>query len=138
MIRVAQIIDQLRAECPEFATVTHALTSSSEVTRPAALVAPLQVDAEKPAFYSLHSQMISQTFGVYILIDRAQDGDTGYGSADLLDVLVESLRAALIGWTPDNATAAPLAYGGGKLDRYQQQIACWRDDFVTSNELRTA
>ena len=136
MIRVSQLIARVQATCPGFAMVDHALTSAGTLTYPAAMISPLMVKSGPAGYSSYHIQTLTQTFGVYVLLRRTQDGLTGSGAADEFDDLVAELRAGIPHWTPDTALYAPFSYEGGQLDRWDQGVACWRDDFSTTYDLR--
>lgn len=135
-MRTGAVIGRIEAQCPGFGQVGHALTSAATLTYPAALVSPLKVDTGPPALLGVHSQKVVHRFGIYILLPRVQDGFSGHGAADLLDDLRAELAAALPGWTPQPSVFDALAYAGGQLDRYQETIVCWREDFTTTYELR--
>jgi len=135
-MRLRQIIDRITDQCPGFAQVGHALTSRADLGYPAALVTPVSVAAGPSQMLGMHSQMLAMRFGVFVLMTRVQDGDTDYGTADLFDDLCAELRAALTKWTPDAGLFKPMDFVGGQLAQYAPGIACWREDYATTFELR--
>ena len=136
-MRTAVLMDRIRAECQGFAAVDHALTSAADLAYPAALVTPSKAEAlpEGTVGQGVHSQLVTQTFSVFVLLARSQDGIVGYGKADDLDDLTEALRAALVGWQPD-PDASTVQFAGGMLDRFHTGIVCWREDYSLETELR--
>ena len=134
-MRTKVIIDRIRAECPGFAQVDHALSSSEDLDYPCALVSPVLASAGAERLLGYHSQIERITFGVFILVERRRDGAADAGAADELDDLRAELRAALIGYTPDAAAFDALASAGAKLDQWRPGIAGWREDFFTESEI---
>ena len=136
-MRTKAIIDRIRAECPGFAQVDHALSSAEDLDYPAALVSPVQAQAGPERLLMYHRQIERLTFGVFIMVERRRDGIADAGAADELDDLRAELRAALIGYTPDPARFTGLAAAGGRLDQWRPGIAGWREDFSTEPEIIT-
>jgi hypothetical protein len=129
------IIARIKAQCPGFVTVDHALTSAADMAQPAALVTPVQSVAGEPRLVGLHSQRERTIYGVYVLIERRQDGIAGGALADL-DALRAELRDALKGWTPDPAIHTELELAGGQLEPYRSGIVAWRENFASETEHR--
>lgn len=136
-MRIADAIARIKAQCPGFAYVDHLLTSSADFDRPAALVAPVRVVGVDPRIFipGGYSQDVSWILGVYIVLDRRQNGVTGSGTADLFDDLTTSLRAALVNWSAP-ATVQPLTYAGGEMAPYGTGLVTWREDFTAISEMR--
>lgn len=136
-MRISQIIDRIREECPEFAVVDHALTSPASIAYPAAMVVPVEARGNPPYLFGEgeYHQISHRKIGVYVMIARRQDGDADNGAADDFDALCESVRAALMGWAPD-ARGDVLAYAGGVLAPFAQGSVSWREDFTLSEDLR--
>lgn len=136
-MRTSVLMERIRAECPGFAAVEHALSSSADMAFPAAMVTPSKCEAaaEGTVGLGIHSQLVTQTFSIFILQTRTQDGVVGYGKADGLDDLIDELRAALVGWQPDTEEE-PLQLVGGLLDRFHTGTVCWREDYSIQTELR--
>lgn len=136
MIRLADVVARIRAECPSFAHVEHALTSAGQHALPAALVAPVAIKAEPPALLGGHAQMLDARVGVFVMVDRKTDVAPTFPLAHQFDDLLAEVRAALVDWQPPGA-AMPFAYGGGELDRYRGDgPVTWRDDFIASIDMR--
>lgn len=135
-MRTSAVIARIKLLCPGFATVAHALTSAADADLPSALVTPAKMVANPDRLIgALHSQDVMQTFSVYILMQRRQDGDADAGAADDLDDLTDQLRAALPGWAID-ANHAPMQFVGGQLDRFETGLVCWREDYAVEYEIR--
>lgn len=137
-MRLSVVLLRLRAQCPGFATVDHALTSPSDYAYPAAMVVPVKRLARPNGLLGTHAQMVELTFGVHIILQRRQDGVTGYGAADDFDDLCAEVMAALKAWTPDTSIYKPMDYAGGLIAPFQQHAVTWRDDFATTYDIRTA
>lgn len=136
MIAIADIVQRLKDQCPELVHVDHALTSAADFPKPAALVAPVKAMTGQPALLGVHSQMVVTTFGVYLILDRRQNGATDAGVADDYDAIIASIRSALAGWVPDNVDGAAVAFAGGELAPFSAGPAVWRDDYSIITELR--
>jgi hypothetical protein len=136
-MRMRLMLNRVIARCPDFATVKHTLVSQADDAMPSAFLSPIEIAAARADMISgAQAQMCTWKFGVYVLIRRRQDEDADFGAVEEFDDLLASLRAALIGWTPDGAMIAPLQYAGGALDKYRDGQVCWRDDFITQIEMR--
>lgn len=130
MIRLADVVARIRAECPSFATVEHALTSAGQDNLPSVLVSPTKMDAGANQRVSGVAQILQVTVGVFILVDRKRDTAPAYPLANQFDDLQAEVRAALLGWLPPGATG-PFIHVGGELDRYRGDgPVTWRDDFA--------
>lgn len=130
MIRLADIVARIDVQCPSFASVEHALTSAGQEVFPAALVAPVKMEAGANRVVTGVQQMLQVTVGVFILVDRKRDPRPDYVLANLFDDLQEQVRAALLGWMPPGA-AGPFNHSGGELDRYRGDgPVTWREDFA--------
>lgn len=129
------IIARIKLQCPGFATVDHALTSAADMPLPAALVSPVKAMAEPAQLMPIHSQIERTIYGVYILIERRQDG-IATGSLVDLDTLRASLRAALKGWSPDATIHEEVELAGGALETYRPGVVAWREDFASQTEHR--
>jgi hypothetical protein len=134
-VTVSALMTRIVAQCPGFAMVTHAMTSSAALTYPAAVVALSRVEAEPPGIIGVHLQYARIRFAVFIACTRRQDA--GGSVADELDTLRAELRVALVGWQPPGPYLEPLSYAGGQLVQYQDGTASWREEFATSEEVRT-
>lgn len=130
---------RLKARCPSFAMIDHALTSTLEFDYPAALIAPAKNGASPEQLIGdvVYSQDVTQTFSIFVFLGRKQDRGL-QSNADDLDALTAELRAALCGWRGTNPALgdAPMNYAGGQLDKFQTGQVCWREDFTVTSELR--
>jgi hypothetical protein len=135
-MKTSDFMARIKAMCPDFATVDHALTSAADVDLPAAMVTPASMSATPDDLIgAVHNQNVRQVFSVYILLARLQDGYIS-SNADDLDTLTGQLRAALPGWQIDN-DHGPVNFAGGQLDRYHTGLVCWREDYSVETQLRT-
>lgn len=135
-MRTKDLITRIKAQCPGFALVDHALTSAAETTFPAALVTPSALEAQPDVLFGLgiHSQLVTQTFAVFFMLRRAQDTAL-LVKVDELDDLTAQLRASLVGWQIDG-NHTPMNLVQGMLDKFHTGIVCWREDYSTETELR--
>ena len=135
-MRTSDLINRVQMLCPAFAMVEHALTSSADETFPAAMITPSKVEALPDGLYGvgITSQIVTQTYSIFILLRRAQD--TNFTSkAEDLDTLTDQLRAALVGWQLDG-NHGPMNLVGAMLDKFHTGVVCWREDYSTETELR--
>lgn len=135
-MRTSDLITRIKAQCPAFAMVDHALTSAAETAFPAALVTPSELTAEPDGTFGagVHSQLATQTFAIFFMLRRAQDTAL-VAKIDELDDLTAQLRAALVGWQIDG-NHTPMNLVQGMLDKFHTGIVCWREDYSTQTELR--
>ena len=82
-------------------------------------------------------QQIAVLFAVLFALDTAR-------SAQGMDVLVElnthrsQVRAALVGWVPDDETGEPVTFVGGELVQFQGDGRLWwSDEFVLTTYYRS-
>lgn len=134
---LAELIERVRVQCPEFAYVDHVLTSAATYPYPAALISPVEKRASPPAISIAggFAQDVALMFGVYIVMERRQNGIADFGGADLFDTLCASLQAALVNWEP-TAIIRPVFYDGGKMAPYDAGVVTWREDFSVEYEVR--
>lgn len=135
---LGEVITRIRAQCPGFAVVDHVLTSPATYLYPTALVGPVR-DVANPPYINIpggYAQDVSTTIGVYFVLERRQNGATGFSEADILDALRLSLRTALVNWAP-SGVIEPLRYAGGQLAPFDGSgVVTWRDDYSTVFEMR--
>ena len=136
-MRFADFIERVKDQCPDFGHVAHLLMSTTSYDYPAALLSPVESRGESPRINipGAFSQDVELIVGVFIVLDRRQDGPADHGNADLLDRLSAAVKAALINWQPDWALA-PITYAGGRLAPYDAGIVTWREDFAVQFEVR--
>jgi len=134
---LGDVIARIQTQCPGFATVDHVLTSPSDFTRPAALITPVRYRGDAPRINTPggYSQDVAMIFGVFIVLERRQDGTLDNGAADQFDTLLAELRDALVNWAaPD--LYQPVAYAGGELAPYEPGNVTWRDDYSAEFDMR--
>lgn len=132
-MKLTDVLERIRDQCPGFASVDHVLTSDADVARPAALVGVSRIAATPNGVLGgPHVQRLRTVVSVWIVGRRRQDTLTGYGAADEWQDLVAELRAALVAWSP-GGTATPLDYAGGALEKHPAGFFAWREDFATED-----
>lgn len=139
-MKIGDIVDRIRTECPGFAHVDHLLTSPVDYGYPAALVTLVKAVGRSPNINisGAYAQDVAMTFGVYIVLARRQSGVADHGGADSLDYLLTSLRAALVNWLPPDQPdlLAPVEYAGGEMAPYEAGLVTWRDDYGVQFDMR--
>lgn len=141
---LGDVIARIQSQCPGFAHVDHVLTSPADFTRPAALVTPVRYRGAQPTtmFPGSYEQDVDMVFGVFLVLERRQNGVLDNGTADEFDTLLTSVRAALVNWPSDGAGLAalsmtqPITYAGGELAPYEPGNVTWRDDYAAQIEMR--
>lgn len=130
-------IARIKAQCPIFAEVDHVLTSPAAYPYPAALICPVRNKAAEPnvMIAGAMAQDVQITMGIYVVLERRQNGAADYGAADKFDTACAQLRAALVNWSPSGAIE-PVTYGGGEMAPYGDGVVTWREDFHTIIEMR--
>jgi hypothetical protein len=130
MIRLADVVARIAAQCPAFAHVEHALTSAGQHSLPAALVSPIKIAGQPNQFLSGHAQKLEVTVGVFVMADRKTDTGPAFMLANAFDDLQAQVRAAMVGWQAPGA-AGPFDLAGGELDRYRGDgPVTWREDYA--------
>ena len=141
---IAEIIARITAECPEFAEVGHALTSPAILAYPAALVTPVRNQASPPFILApgAYHQNVVAIFGVYILLERRQNGASDQGAADDFDALTASLRAALTNWEANDGRMVRLqlvelmGFNATVTVHAGAGLFTWRENFSAAFEIR--
>lgn len=134
-MKISDIVAHIKAECPLFATVDHALTAPGDYGYPAAFVSPLKLVAAQPRMNQMKAQMVQHVVGVYVVMKKRTDA-VGPSAADEFDDILASLRAAMLGWAPpDNFVGASFDCAGGELTE-RDGIVAWREDFTIEDDLR--
>ena len=107
------------------------------VSCPSAYAIPLTETGRELAHTGPVDQLITVLFGVLIVLDTAR-------TAQGLDVLIEleakrlQVRAALVGWVPDDETGEPVTFVGGELVQFQGDGRLWwSDEFLLTTFYRS-
>ncbi len=107
------------------------------VATPSLYLIPLTETGRELAHTGPLDQQIAVLFAVLFALDTAR-------SAQGMDVLVElhthrsQLRAALVGWVPDDETGEPVTFVGGELVQFQGDGRLWwSDEFVLTTFYRS-
>lgn len=130
-MRLAPIAARLAAQAPLLAQVSSALADPPPASYPAAWVLPLAEQIDEQAL-SGSARVCEQRFGVQLMVRHAARADAGGPAADALEDVREQVLAALVGWQPPGA-AAPIRQVAGRLLRYEDGLAVWRDEFITQS-----
>ncbi len=105
-----------------------AALKAPSVATPAAFVVPL---ADRPAadeaFTGGVLQRVNTTVTVVLALDSKRDA-TGAAAGDALQQLRRQVRGALLGWTPEGATA-PITAGPGALIDFDNGRLWWGDEY---------
>ena len=107
------------------------------VATPSLYLIPLTETGRELAHTGPLDQQIAVLFAVLFALDTAR-------SAQGMDVLVElhthrsQVRAALVGWVPDNETGEPVTFVGGELVQFQGDGRLWwSDEFLLTTFYRS-
>lgn len=122
------VINRLRTLLVGFKTVGSAVDLDAAigglVAVPAAFVMPLSESATANDLLQQTSQRITSLFGVVLCVSNKRDSTGAAALADLTS-LRGQVRAALVGWIPDAATAEPVHYSSGQLLRLDGDGRLW-------------
>ena len=137
--RISEAVPQLSSRV-EGAAELAALMGSNEMPQatPAAYVVPLGFDAgpQRDAT-GIHEQMVTESFGVVIVIDYAGDA-TGAAALPEIEDMVEAVRAALKGWQPVSAIDALSLRRGRLVDLRNGTVFYQLDVSLTQNDRTSA
>ena len=107
------------------------------VATPSLYLIPLTETGRELAHTGPLDQQIAVLFAVLFALDTAR-------SAQGMDVLMElhshrsQVRAALVGWVPDNETGEPVTFVGGELVQFQGDGRLWwSDEFLLTTFYRS-
>ena len=107
------------------------------VATPSLYLIPLTETGRELAHTGPLDQQIAVLFAVLFALDTAR-------SAQGMDVLVElhthrnQVRAALVGWVPDDETGEPVTFVGGELVQFQGDGRLWwSDEFLLTTFYRS-
>ena len=103
---------------------------------PAAYVLQLQEAAGSNALSCAVAQTVTASFGIALAVTNVTDAKGAAAQADLKTVRA-AVGPALLGWTPDGDTYAPLEYAGGALLGFKNGVLWWQDVYVTQFILKT-
>lgn len=133
---IAGIADRLRAAVPALVTVRGVVDLASMVdgkvrhALPAAFV-HVQADQDQGTLdWSQQSQIVARQIGVLVAGGGVGE-DRGQDQGDTLQAVLDTARAALLGFVPDGARE-PLTFAGGDLVRVGGGTVLWLDAWRTS------
>lgn len=137
----ASIILRLREQCPELRLVGGAAQLESAIealtATPAAFVLPARESAtESPFMDQTVQQEVLAEFAVVIAAANLAD-DEGAAARESLQAVRDSVRTALLGWTPDDAMSG-CEFVSGELAQFKDSLLWWTDSYSTTFLLRSA
>lgn len=131
-MNTAPFIARLQAQCPGFKFVGGVLdlddSTLQAVQYPAAFVVPLSETAEPSGMLGRHQQRLTQNWAVVLALRSIRTATRD--NTDELDTLRQSVRSAIAGWCPDNATQSPANFTGGQLIDASGSALLWQDDYT--------
>jgi hypothetical protein len=117
-MRLAPIIQRLRARCPEFsgrvagAAEFEPLKESANLTTPAAYVLPDSERVTDDPGMNEYQQTLRESFVVAVAVSNRDE--RGQAAADELHALRASIWRALLGWVPGDGYGW-IGYEGGEI-----------------------
>lgn len=142
-MKVAAIRDRLEAQVPLLAGRTGSAAALAQLMRTggapeapvfAHVVPEGIVGGKATSFSGIFAQETARRFAV-ILTLRSHDA-TGVRAMDSLEDLLDSVCAALAGWSPDPANTGALVLGGVRLVSAQGGTFVYEFTFTLSDQLR--
>ncbi len=138
---VQDVLNRLKAQVTGMREIDGATSLDAAmrglVAAPALYLIPLADRGQELPHTGTVDQLISVLFGVLIVLETAR-------SAQGLDVILEleavraQVRAALVGWVPDQGTGEPVTYAGGELVQFQGDgHLWWSDEFSLTTYYRS-
>jgi hypothetical protein len=105
-------------------------------TDPAAFVMPARDRVgDSPYMDGVVSQKVAAEFAVVLAVKNVADA-TGEAALDALAPVRNSVGAALLAWTPDNADSH-CEFVGGELATFGDGVLLWADSYRTSYTVRS-
>ena len=132
-MNLASVIARLKAQLTAFRQIggaadLEAVDGAASVAVPAAFVLPLSERAGQVAHLSGAPQQIDVRFLVVLVISNRRDA-TGAAALNDLQARRDQVLAALRGWKPTGALAAPM-WQGGDVMRFADAQLWWGDEFA--------
>ncbi|MDR2172686.1 MAG: hypothetical protein LBE32_00505 [Burkholderiales bacterium] len=133
LIHIADVIDRIAAT-KAFRKVGGAadLAAAKNLRdlAPAAYVLPASSDAAGDLYTNETSQIVSDTFTVYMVVRNVRDAH-GAAALQMLEPLRLKVMDALIGWLPPNGFSE-FQFRRGRIDAFDDQCVFWRDEYSAS------
>ena len=108
------------------------------VALPAAFVLPLAEHASTTAVLGMTESRVTEAFGVVHVLSNRRDAQGSAALSDLFGLRI-ALRAALVGWMPDQATGESVHYTSGRLLQLDGNGRLWWiDEFQLTTYFRTS
>lgn len=138
---VTPVIARLQAQLSGFVCIAGSADADQAINAapatPAAYVVPLAETAEGSDLIGVLNQRLTQDFAVVLVIANLRDATGAAAAAELASQRL-ALRAALLGWVPDDLTGEPVQFVGGELLQFKDQRLWWRDVFRVMTYYRSA
>ncbi len=138
-MKIEEWINRLKTHCPSFCgrvegAASLAAIRSSAVITPCAFVIPAAKNAEPNTKAGIHSQKITEMFGIAIFVGNVADS-TGEAAQVEQEPILDEIYEALAGWQPSYAEN-PVDYVTGRIVGFDDMVACWLDTFKTDYHKR--
>lgn len=134
MLSLATLTTRISTQVTALATVTGMadLIAAKGVAKrkPACYIAPGQESAGAASLIGRTSQRIVETFGVWIAVSNGASA-TGVAAQAELKTLVDSVRAALIGWPPTTGYTPIELVSAGPIQWDDDQTLFWPEIYRT-------
>jgi hypothetical protein len=137
-VLTAAVVQRVADRCPS-ARIVLAATQPAAVlaTTPSVIVVPLVREPARNGLVTGVSQLVRYTLGLIVTVTHAADAATGAPAIDALEIVLDEIEAALLGWAPD-ADWAPLELARGQIDAAEPGRLTWRDEWMTERLARSA
>lgn len=134
-MRTGPVVERLRTECSALRQVAAAIEATTTPVFPVAWVFTVEEGAQPNSLANAHSQRLSATLAVEIVVRNAREQTSSELSGDLLEDIRDQIFAALAGWKPDDEHE-PMEFARGELVAFEPGTVTWRDLWTTSRLVR--
>jgi len=138
-MRIKEWIERLKTECPSFrgrveGAASLAAIKPSTVKTPSAFIIPVAKNAEPNSMRGIHSQKITEMFGVTIFVGNVKDSRGEAAQVDL-EPIADEVYNALAGWTPSYAEN-PVDLVSSKTVNFDDMVLCSLEIYKTDYHKR--
>lgn len=109
--------------------------SDGRLTAPGCYIYRTNAQAVPSAYDDQVSQLVTDRFGVVVVVRNVRDSRQG-DSSDDAEQYCEALREILLGWQPD-PYSAPIEYAGGTLVSLLNGFLIWQESYQTAVKWRS-
>lgn len=138
-MNLSAVIDRLKTSCPEFRVIggmaEFDASLSAPTATPACYVLPQGDRADEAQGIKFAIQTVTVDFAILLCVRNAK-GLHGQSAFDDLEPLRQSVRNAIYGYTPPDATAM-ISFTGGQLLDFQPGLMWWQDGYQTAHHIRS-